>query len=1174
MSVSIATQNEIREYLLGRLRDEGLLEQIEVRLMTDDGFADEVSIVEHDIIEQYLDDQLGPDEQKCFDEHFLLAKERQETMRLVEDLRDYAASQTSKSVKTDGNGWNFMAMFRWLRFASAAVIIVVAALGVWRFVIYESDTDKGLAQMRKAYQGQRLAEARITALPDYVPFVVTRGADAKLSDAAARDRAERYLLDATQDANNARAHHALSLLNFAERKYDRALKELNLALAAAPRDDIILSDAGAIYLELSKRAIDDNRGAKRYEYLNDALKYLDLAITVAPKMTEPRFNRALCLMELSIPERARSAWQEYLAIDSDSKWADEARRHLETLDKTQPKETSAADLETQFVAAVNADDEARATQLISTNRELIRDKYLPQRLAATYISVPESRRDELLRALQYAGEIEVKNTGDAFAKDIAIFYRSQGREKHDILTRAHADIRDGYTKCLNQQFGDAIGSFTAAKDKFDLAGDEWNAALANYFIGYALTNTDSSNESLHVLIGVQTYARQRHYLWLDATVSHWVGSVNQKLHRHTDAKSNYLHALDTAQQIGDGYATQRNLIELARLSAFVGQKDAALTYLSKMFAALDRQNNSERQRYRNYSIAADMLSRLKLFYAARELSFASMTLADGLGHNIWMSESRSNTGVTMMELGDFENARKLIADARATAKKVDDPITQSKLLARAAAKSAELDSKLGDFESSAAGYREAVSYYKATEVPFYPEDANKGLLASLSHVGQTDEVESQIRTTVESAESYRAQIQDTQEQIDYFSIQSGIYEMASDFELKRGNSEAAYNYTEAGDARNLLSSLRTENSELGRPLELAEIQSSLPAEVQLLQYAVLPQRLSIWVITRDKFVQRTVEIASEDISREIDDFIGAVSVATASQDKSGGGRKLFDKLIAPVLSELDQKKELAVVPDKSLFALPFAALISPDGDPLIESFTITYTPSASVYIRCGEIAREKRRSLDETFLGIGDPLFDARSFDDLTYLDSAIDEVNAVSKAYGTKWVFSRDKATKVAFLRASGSADVIHFAGHYVVTPGDPMSSFMLFAKNGDGAEGCKLTNRELATHDLSRTKLIVLAACQTGVESIYDGEGMAGLANVFLAAKVPLVVASNWGVDSAATAKLMNRFHELRSRQHFPTAQALRIAQLDMLNDDSGKFTDPFYWAGFAVFGGHAEF
>jgi CHAT domain-containing protein len=135
-------------------------------------------------------------------------------------------------------------------------------------------------------------------------------------------------------------------------------------------------------------------------------------------------------------------------------------------------------------------------------------------------------------------------------------------------------------------------------------------------------------------------------------------------------------------------------------------------------------------------------------------------------------------------------------------------------------------------------------------------------------------------------------------------------------------------------------------------------------------------------------------------------------------------------------------------------------------------------------------------------------------------------------------------------------------------------MSSFLLLASDGDDPAKSELSNLELQKMSLPRTKLMVFAACDSGIESYYRSEGMAGMSRTMLAAKVPLIVASQWNVDSAATARLMARFHEARRKEHLSTTAALRAAQLELINDPTGRFRSPYYWAAFAVYGGHADF
>jgi CHAT domain-containing protein len=133
-------------------------------------------------------------------------------------------------------------------------------------------------------------------------------------------------------------------------------------------------------------------------------------------------------------------------------------------------------------------------------------------------------------------------------------------------------------------------------------------------------------------------------------------------------------------------------------------------------------------------------------------------------------------------------------------------------------------------------------------------------------------------------------------------------------------------------------------------------------------------------------------------------------------------------------------------------------------------------------------------------------------------------------------------------------------------------MRSFLLLAGEGDGAQ---LSNYELMKETPSpQTKLIILSACQTGVENYYNGEGMIGAARTFLGMGIPLVIASQWQVDSEATEDLMTGFHKYRRLERLSSAGALRRAQLDMLGGRDKDHQKPFYWAAFSPIGGHTQF
>ena len=95
-------------------------------------------------------------------------------------------------------------------------------------------------------------------------------------------------------------------------------------------------------------------------------------------------------------------------------------------------------------------------------------------------------------------------------------------------------------------------------------------------------------------------------------------------------------------------------------------------------------------------------------------------------------------------------------------------------------------------------------------------------------------------------------------------------------------------------------------------------------------------------------------------------------------------------------------------------------------------------------------------------------------------------------------------------------------------------------------------LTAEEVQSLDLRGTELVVLSACQTGLgRRGRAGQGVLGLQRAFHSAGARAVVASLWKVDDAATTVLMEQFYTNLWSKKMPRLEALRQAQLTVLNN-----------------------
>ncbi len=319
--------------------------------MTNDEFAARFDAIE--LVEEYLDRELGDEDARQFEEFFLATPESRRHLRLTENLRTFSVGvgNVVPQAKRSLFDRNATPSMQWLRFALSFVVMASAACSIWRVAPSESNTEKALAEMRRAYIGKRPAEARLTVFPDHQPFSQTRGKGVAVTDSDARDRARSYLSDATRGVAEEGAYHALGLFYLAEMNFERAEQEFNLALKFQPESASLHSDLGAMYLEKARLELFD-WSPKGLVSLDLSLKHLDRAIELSPQMPEPRFNRALVLDAMKLPPLAKAAWEEYLQIDSSSKWADEARRYIQQIDEAAAVDHAPDRLASRFLTSV------------------------------------------------------------------------------------------------------------------------------------------------------------------------------------------------------------------------------------------------------------------------------------------------------------------------------------------------------------------------------------------------------------------------------------------------------------------------------------------------------------------------------------------------------------------------------------------------------------------------------------------------------------------------------------------------------------------------------------------------------------------------------------------------------------------------------------------------------
>ncbi len=351
-----------------------------------------------------------------------------------------------------------------------------------------------------------------------------------------------------------------------------------------------------------------------------------------------------------------------------------------------------------------------------------------------------------------------------------------------------------------------------------------------------------------------------------------------------------------------------------------------------------------------------------------------------------------------------------------------------------------------------------------------------------------------------------------------------------------------------------------------------------------------------------------------------------------SGDDEQGYRRIAKDLCARLWKPIERftwgKNQLFVAPDAGLNLISFATLVDDDGRYLIERALIHNLSAGRDILRL-QVAEghatglfafgapdynatvEQRISATEEQNPVGTKTDDhshtretARACDVLVLgsvpaLPLSRYEVQEIARAWEgisdePMAIFYDADANEGRFKAEAPGYRVIHLATHgYYISgscwPDEGNQTNGMFAGDhplllsGLYLAGCNLrgqapdsvtvddgilTALEISSMNLGGTDLVVLSACETGLGSVQEGEGVYGLRRAFQMAGARTVISSLWPVSDRITAVFMRDLYRV-SGESLPAR--LRCTQLSMINDmrSKGLSDHPVSWGAFIISG-----
>lgn len=999
----------------------------------------------------------------------------------------------------------------WMAVAAA---VTVAAVG-GPLLLWQRREGALIARLIDAApRHHRLVPARLSGFPWAELQAPSRGGalpdpgDLKLDGVAGA------VLEETTGAADADARHARGVALLLIRRPDDSIEAL--AVAARASDDArAWNDLAAAHYALAVR---DDRAAQ----LPQALVAVERALQKDPRRAEALFNRALILQQMGLHDAARKAWQQYLEVEPGSEWSVEARRHLGRLRPAarsfEPK------LFEQLPPATLAREFAQETRTWGEGPLLAE-------WGDAVAAGDEARAERSLARVRALGDA-LRANGEHLLADATAAIDRGDPQTRTTLAAAHRLFRDARLEYSRRRAGVAETKFHRAAELFAGGGSPM-AAVARYYAASAAFDQNRVDEAHAAL----TRAR---------------AGIDAGRHRALAAQIEWQLAV-CANAAGDWGASVRHATASAGAFRALGERTNAAFIDSIGAVALELIGEPDlawRSRVRTFAelSAAGDVTRLGTILHSSAFSLA------GLGRNaeasamiqqrIHVAPANDPAALAFasaeavrfaLREGNADRARRLLGDARALAAQVADASIRERV-------TTQIDLAGTASAPAIPSFDRAIASLAAAKDHAYLPDAYLRRARAHRAAGDTAAAERDYASGLREVAQQRATLGDGAARLRFHDVAAQLVADSIELQLERG--DAAKAFAIADESRSLL-----DEAPAG---SLPNADRTVAAGVALVEYVVLERELVAFCVTAGGVTAHRLPIGRDALQGRVASFVENIRRRVPPAQVQAEGEALHGLLLAPVTGRFTDVRELVLVPDRELHALPFAALRNARTKQfLVEEYTIRFAPSAS-------FRREAAESL-EPALVVADP-----PTKEWPRLPASREEAVQIAALHGAT-LLAGEAATRAAFFDGARGSALIHYSGH---ANSDAAASYGALLLAANGPDGGVVGSSDIARLRFERQPLVVLAACGTFRGNTLHVAGMSGLSRAFLGAGARAVVGTLWEIDDDVSAPLFLRLHQ-RLRDGATPARALRDAQLDLLRSPDGRLAHPATWSPVALLG-----
>jgi CHAT domain-containing protein len=990
----------------------------------------------------------------------------------------------------------------------------------------------------------RPIEARLTGF-DWPSARLQRATHASLLDPARLElsgAASTVIQSLLNDSSAHARHDSGAAYLLIDRDRD-AIDALESAVRQSPKSAAYWSDLAAARYTLAV-------AEKRPHELPQALADADHALRLDPKLSDALFNRALIIEALGISEAARRAWQRYAAADPSSHWSTEAMHHLGNL----PVVTTRDEFQHHLATATNSLPNTAPLIALARNYPQEARTWSEGPLLANWADAvrkgDKKSAAEVLTVVRTLGAALAEFNGVHSVADVVATIDGATPGDKRTLADAHAIYRDGRVFYKNRQLADAERQLRRASTLFAATGSPM-ALIADYFVANCLYDSTHIAEAARALDDLAERFDARRYPGLAAEIK-WERTLSYA------SVGNWEAAIRTAsesRQIFNALGETQNRADMDVLLAShleqLSQPAPAWKARVAAFEILSRADSADRIRN---SLVTSIRAESERGEFDAAISLASVAVDDlrRAPQPIAIAVAESMRARALANLRDIQAASRSISRAHQIAQTISDPTLRRRTLAEVDI--AEATVRRTTTSASLRLIDGAIEFYKSTHgdawLPkAYLERGRTYVAAKNDALALAD-----FDTALREIDSERSSITNRDLRGTFYDTERGLASEKIALLLRRGETDRAFQFCDSARGRSVYEQLRNPLIPESTVVDIGQLQAMLPPRTILLEYALMDDTVVIFYIAPSQRGVVRVSTPSSSIRAAIkhcNELLQERRMLSATQQQLGA---LFQLLIRPVASALAGADRLIIVPDREIYAVPFAALYDKERvHYLIDDYAVSFAPSANLISH--PVAS---RSLLPALV-ISDPRVEAGS-----KLPNATREADAVAAMYDAATVLTAEGATRARFIGAAPRSGMIHYSGHADSDSFDPLGALHL-ASDSSSRTG-DLNADAIASLNLSRAELVVLAACGTMRGDSQHVEGMPSIARAFLTAGARNVVGTLWEVDDDSVAPLFQRMHAELHKGATPTA-ALNIAQRTLAHDQDPRLAHPGTWAPVAI-------